>query len=226
MNKVQERLKRTPRLNSGVPHEKTVTKRVYKKEEYSLLKYNSSILVTVKQWGPKRLRTFTDYTDPDWKPPHSYGQESPQNVVDYWATTRRESGNPPEPTIVPYPLTRKRLVQATVLIAKLGYIETMRTLTFMATPYSGRNQWPYSLKLETITKAYDKLILHLTEDISTVREYVDFIGPVGMKNLGEPIKLDSVAAPLGDIVPEQYVDLETTISEAELLPVLAEEDEE
>jgi len=111
--------------------------------------------------------------DASWQPPATHRVPTVPNVISWWLLTCREAGLVPEVD----PNTQRYLAEQ--LIAKLGYVETLRTLAFMATPHSKYFQYPYSLRV--VSKAHEEL---LQAQKSTDRQtYAGFVGPVGLTNL-------------------------------------------
>lgn len=118
-----------------------------------------------------------DVFDDRWQIPIAYNRSvGPRAVVTFWAKTYCDATGK-LPDCPPYKMTAK----AGWLIAKLGFEAVMRTLAFMATPYSKYYQYPYTLNVVEV--AYEEF-----KEIKATGHRVfhdGFIGQLNLRNLGD-----------------------------------------
>ncbi len=120
----------------------------------------------------EKIQPMITWLDRDWKPPEMY-KATPVGLVEYWEQTVRDSGG----QIHVHP--RSQLYRAKLAIGKYGFVEACRILTCMASPLSSFYQKTYSLaSLDRAKGELDAL------DLSHLREYEGFIGPIRMRELG------------------------------------------
>lgn len=121
-----------------------------------------------------KLRYHPEATDSNWKPPYRYRTESSKNLLNWWQEVTRKAGALPPINVY----TQRK--PAELVIAKIGYVEAMRTLAFMGTPQSRYFQYPFGIG--AVLRGHAELLKVQTSQSKT---YAGWIGPTGLKNLGE-----------------------------------------
>lgn len=105
--------------------------------------------------------------DKDWLPPPEYRTEDASTLVKYWRETFREATGkyPKWPPFV-------QMSYAEFLLARPGFLKSMRILKFMSTPKSKYYQFPYGIKV--VSDAEEEFDDAVT---GKGRAHAGFIGP-------------------------------------------------